>query len=64
MRLDPMPRGLQRVRVCVHNTTAGQPPAWSRAEALRSALLSTHVVVTAPGGRFVSAAGDARAARA
>ena len=54
MRLDPMPRGLQRVRVCVHNATGGQSPSVARAEALRSALLSTHVVVTAPGGRFVS----------
>ena len=54
MRLDPMPRGLQRVRVCVHNSTPMADPDVDRAEALRFALLSTHVVVTAPGGRFVS----------
>jgi hypothetical protein len=54
LRLDPLPGGLQRVRVCVHNTTPMAEPDTDRAEALRSSLLSTHVVVSAPGGRFVS----------
>ena len=41
------------VRVCVHNTT-DVPEGIGRAEALASALISTHVVVRAGGGRFLS----------
>ncbi len=43
-----------RVRVCVHNETAFDRPDGDRAEALRHSLLSTHVIVRAEGGRFVS----------
>ena len=54
LSVDPSGHGLQRVRVCVHNTTAFGDPNAGRAEALRHSLLSTHVVVSAPGSRFVS----------
>jgi hypothetical protein len=42
-----------RVRVCVHNTTE-VTPGLARAEALRWSLISTHVIVRADGGRFLS----------
>lgn len=45
--------GLWRVRVCVHNTTEIDPQV-ERPEALVASLLSTHVVVEATSGRFVS----------
>jgi hypothetical protein len=41
------------VRVCVHNLTE-VPEGIGRAEALRSSLISTHVVVRVEGGRFLS----------
>jgi hypothetical protein len=49
----PLDGGLVRVSMCVHNTTA-VPEGLDRATALRSSLLSTHLVAHAPGGRFAS----------
>ncbi len=49
----PLDDGLVRVSMCVHNTTA-VPEGLDRAGALRSSLLSTHLVAQAPGGRFAS----------
>ena len=49
--------GLARVKVCVHNSTpldAADAEAMERGEALRSSLLSTHVIAEVEGGRFVS----------
>ncbi len=49
--------GLARVKVCVHNSTPvepGEAEAMERGEALRSSLLSTHVIAEVDGGRFVS----------
>ena len=54
LRLDPAEDGVQRVRVCVHNTTPLADADVDRAGALRASLLSTHVIVTAPGSRFLS----------
>jgi len=54
LRVDPVDDGVHRVRVCVHNTTPLRDPDVDRAMALQSSLLSTHVVVTAPGSKFVS----------
>lgn len=45
--------GLVRIAMCVHNTT-DVPEGLDRAGALRSSLVSTHLVVTAPGSRFAS----------
>lgn len=47
--------GVQRVSLHVHNTTSLESADIDRAAALRSSLLSTHVVLTAPGSRFLSA---------
>jgi hypothetical protein len=44
---------LARVTLCVHNTTA-VPEGLDRAAALRSSLLSTHVVAHVEGARFCS----------
>jgi hypothetical protein len=44
---------LVRVTACVHNTTE-VAEGLDRAEALRSSLLSTHVVARTTGGRFMS----------
>jgi hypothetical protein len=41
------------VRCCVHNT-ARVPPGLDRAAALRSSLISVHILVRVQGGRFVS----------
>ena len=54
LRLDPAGEGRLRVRVCVHNSTAIDAAETDRAAALEHSLLSTHVVVTAPGSRFLS----------
>lgn len=54
LRVDPGEDGVQRVRVCVHNTTPLADPGVDRGTALRASLLSTHVVVSAPGSRFLS----------
>ncbi|HEY8001433.1 MAG TPA: hypothetical protein VID76_05800 [Solirubrobacterales bacterium] len=45
--------GLWRVRVCVHNSTEIEPGV-DRTEALVASLLSTHVVIEAERGRFIS----------
>ncbi len=54
LRAESLGPGLARVKLCVHNQTglAGEDP--ERAEALRASLLSTHVVLRAGDGRFVS----------
>jgi len=48
--------GLARLRMCVHNTTElpESAAAMDRGQALRSSLLSTHVIAEVDGGRFVS----------
>jgi hypothetical protein len=49
--------GLVRVKLCVHNSTvieAGEAESMERGEALRSSLLSTHVIAEVEGGCFVS----------
>lgn len=53
LRVDPAGEGVRRVCVCVHNTTEADPGI-DRGAALQASLLSTHVVVTAPGARFLS----------
>jgi hypothetical protein len=44
----------QLVTCCVHNTTPMADPSVGRGEALRTAFLSTHVVVRTSAGRFLS----------
>lgn len=55
MRAEALAPGVTRIKLCVHNTTelAGGGEA-ERQEALRASLLSTHVVLRAADGRFVS----------
>jgi len=53
LAVEPSGAGPLKVRVRVENATAIAPDA-DRAEALRHALLSTHVVLRIAGGRFVS----------
>ena len=53
-RSAPCRRGTTAAVLCVHNETDLDVPDADRAEALRHSLLSTHVVVRAEGGRFVS----------
>ncbi|HEX2468576.1 MAG TPA: hypothetical protein VHJ54_10245 [Solirubrobacterales bacterium] len=55
MRATQLGGGLGRVALCVHNTTsvAGEA-AGERTAALRSSLISTHVVLEAEAGRFIS----------
>ncbi|HYF28415.1 MAG TPA: hypothetical protein VD931_21910 [Baekduia sp.] len=50
---EVLPGGLARVSVCVDNQT-DVPAGLDRAAALRSSLLSTHVVLRIAGGRFLS----------
>ena len=52
--VEPVGEGVARVTVSVHNTTYLPDPDVDRATALRSSLLSTHVLVTAAGARFLS----------
>ncbi len=54
LRAEQLGPGLARVKLCVHNDTdlAGEDPG--RGEALRSSLISTHVILRATDGRFVS----------
>ena len=54
LRLDPAGQGRLRVRVCVHNLTTTDVAPADRSQALAHSLLSTHVVVRAPGSRFLS----------
>jgi hypothetical protein len=53
LRTDVQDDGRVRVRCCVHNTTEGFAGA-TRAEALLRSLLSTHVLIEAHEGRFLS----------
>jgi hypothetical protein len=57
MRVERLGEGLARVRLCVHNASDVANGA-DRPAALRSSLLSTHVVLRASGGRFVSPVED------
>jgi hypothetical protein len=54
LRAERLAPGVARVKLCVHNDSglAGEDPG--RGEALRASLISTHVVLRAGGGRFVS----------
>jgi hypothetical protein len=56
MRAENAGDGVVRLRLCVHNTTGVGPGAagLSRTDALRSSLISTHVVAEVADGRFVS----------
>jgi hypothetical protein len=56
MRAQGLGEGLARVKLCVHNLTElGQGAGeLERNEALRSSLMSTHVVAEVFGGRFIS----------
>lgn len=54
LQVDPADDGVQRVCVCVHNTTKLADPDIDRGAALQASLLSTHVVVSAPGSSFLS----------
>jgi hypothetical protein len=59
MRAEALGEGLARVKLCVHNASevAGGAKA-DRPAALRASLLSTHVVLRASGGRFISPVED------
>lgn len=53
LRAERLGPGLARVKLCVHNDSdLGDDPG--RGEALRAGLISTHVVIRAGDGRFVS----------
>ena len=52
-RAEHLGDGLARVRICVHNKTESEADV-DRGEALRSSLISTHVVVETSSGRFIS----------
>ncbi|ARN81190.1 hypothetical protein [Methylocystis bryophila] len=52
-RAEALPEGLYRLCVSLRNTTP-LAEAYSRADALRAALLSTHLVLVARGAEFVS----------
>ena len=56
MRSESLGDGIARVKLCVHNTTALDDGATrlERSAALRSSLMSTHVVAEVTGARFVS----------
>jgi hypothetical protein len=55
MRTTELGDGLARVALCVHNTTTVDGEgATERTAALRASLISTHVVLEAEGGRFIS----------
>lgn len=54
LRVERLGDGLARVKLCVHNDTALAAADPGRAEALRASLISTHVVLRATDGRFVS----------
>jgi hypothetical protein len=58
LRAEPLGGGVTRIRLCVHNETAPDPPATSRSEALLWSLISTHAVLRARGGRFISPVQD------
>ncbi len=60
LRADSLGEGAWRVSMCVHNTSdLGMPASEAdRPAALRASLLSTHAILRAEGGRFVSPVED------
>jgi hypothetical protein len=57
LRAEALPGDLAKVMLCVHNSTAlaaGTADSIDRGEALRSSLLSTHIVAEVDSGRFLS----------
>jgi len=56
MRAEQLSPELARIRFCIHNETemAGDPAAASRGDALLRALISTHPLLEAENGRFIS----------
>jgi hypothetical protein len=54
LRVEDATDGRRMVRCCVHNTTPLEEGNIGRSEALLSSLLSTHLLVRATGGRFLS----------
>jgi hypothetical protein len=55
MRTEDLGDGVARIKLCVHNTSDLADAATAeRPAALRASLLSTHVVIRAGGGRFIS----------
>lgn len=54
LRVERLGPGLARVKLCVHNETELAGEDLERPAALRASLLSTHVVLRAGDGRFVS----------
>ena len=56
LRAERVDAGVTRVRMCVHNTSELEMPGeeLDRPTALLSSLLSTHLLLAADGGRFVS----------
>jgi len=54
LRAELLEGDLARVRMCVHNSTAIDAGDLTRAEALRSSLISTLVVIETSAGAFVS----------
>ena len=56
MRAELLSPTLARVRLCLHNETEmpGDPAQTSRGDALRHSLISTHPLLEAEGGHFVS----------
>jgi hypothetical protein len=54
LRAERLGPGLARVKLCVHNETGLEGEDPGRGEALRASLISTHVVLRARDGRFVS----------
>lgn len=55
MRAEQLDDGVARIRLCVHNTSdLADAATCDRPAALRASLLSTHVVIHAGGGRFIS----------
>ena len=55
MRAEPLGDGVARVKLCVHNTTELEGDGdVDRTQALLASLISTHVVLRAADGRFIS----------
>ena len=55
LRAERLGPGLARVKLCVHNQTGlDEEEADERPAALRASLISTHAILEASGGRFVS----------
>jgi hypothetical protein len=55
LRAELLEDGVARLRLCVHNSSElAEAASVERPRALRSSLLSTHVVLRVEGGRFIS----------